>query len=88
MANHKSAVKRARQNEIRRLRNKGTKTRIKSIVKDVRSTVGEAPGEKMKVKLNTAQSVIDKASKKGVIHKRTASRKISRLAKLTNSASA
>jgi len=88
LANHKSAVKRARQNEIRRLRNKGTKTRIKSIVKDVRSTVGEAPGEKMKVKLNTAQSVIDKASKKGVIHKRTASRKISRLAKLTNSASA
>jgi small subunit ribosomal protein S20 len=38
--------------------------------------------------LNTAQSVIDKASKKGVVHKRTASRKISRLAKLTNSASA
>ena len=88
MANHKSAVKRARQNEIRRLRNKGTKTRIKSIVKDVRSSVGEAPGEETKVKLNTAQSVIDKASKKGVIHKRTAARKISRLAKLTNSASA
>ena len=88
MANHKSAVKRARQNEIRRLRNKGTKTRIKSIVKDLRSSVGEAPGEGTKVKLNTAQSVIDKASKKGVIHKRTASRKISRLAKLTNSASA
>ena len=88
MANHKSAVKRARQNEIRRLRNKGTKTRIKSIVKDVRSSVGEASGEKTQVKLNTAQSVIDKASKKGVIHKRTAARKISRLAKLTNSASA
>ena len=88
MANHKSAVKRARQNEIRRLRNKGTKTRIKSIVKDLRSSVGEAPGEGTEVKLNTAQSVIDKASKKGVIHKRTAARKISRLAKLTNSASA
>ena len=88
MANHKSAIKRARQNEIRRLRNKGTKTRIKSIVKDLRSSVGEAPGEGTEVKLNTAQSVIDKASKKGVIHKRTASRKISRLAKLTNSASA
>jgi small subunit ribosomal protein S20 len=88
LANHKSAVKRARQNEIRRLQNKSTKTRIKSIVKDVRSSVGESSGEETKVKLNTAQSVIDKASKKGVIHKRTASRKISRLAKLTNSASA
>ena len=88
MANHKSAIKRARQNEIRRLRNKGTKTTIKSIVKDVRSSVGEASGEETKVKMNTAQSVIDKASKKGVIHKRTAARKISRLTKLANSASA
>ena len=88
MANHKSAVKRARQNEIRRLRNKATRTRIKSIVKDVRSSVGEVSGEETKVKLNAAQSVIDKASKKGVIHKRTAARKISRLTKLANSASA
>ena len=88
MANHKSAVKRARQNEIRRLRNKATKTRIKSIVKEVRSSAGEASAEETKVKLNAAQSVIDKASKKGVIHKRTAARKISRLTKLANSASA
>ncbi|MGB2689448.1 MAG: 30S ribosomal protein S20, partial [Desulfobacterales bacterium] len=36
MANHKSALKRARQNEIRRLRNKSVKTRVKTIVKDVR----------------------------------------------------
>lgn len=88
MANHKSAVKRARQNEIRRLRNKATKTRVKSIVKDVRSSVGEASAEETKVKLTTAQSVIDKASKKGVIHKRAAARKISRLTKLANSANA
>lgn len=88
MANHKSAVKRARQNEIRRLRNKATKTRVKSIVKDMRSSVGEASAEETKVKLTTAQSVIDKASKKGVIHKRAAARKISRLTKLANSANA
>ena len=88
MANHKSAIKRARQNEIRRMRNKAVKTRIKSIVKDVRSSAGEASGEETKVKLNAAQSVIDKASKKGVIHKRTAARKISRLTKLANSAGA
>ena len=95
MANHKSAIKRARQNELRHLRNKSVKTRIKSIVKDVRSSMGETSGETsaqgktsaqdMTVKLNTAQSAIDKASKKGVLHKRTAARKISRLTKLANS---
>ena len=88
MANHKSAVKRARQNEIRRLRNKTTRTRVKSIVKEVRTSAGEASSEGTKAILNTAQSVIDKASKKGVIHKRSAARKISRLTKLANSASA
>ena len=88
MANHKSAIKRARQNEIRRLRNKSTKTRIKSIVKEVRSSAEETPAAETKVNLNAVQSVIDKASKKGVIHKRTAARKISRLAKLANSANA
>ena len=88
MANHKSAVKRARQNEIRRLRNKATRTRVKSIVKEVRTSAGEASSEETKAILNTAQSVIDKASKKGVIHKRSAARKISRLTKIANSASA
>lgn len=86
MANHKSAVKRAGQNEIRRLRNKSTKTRIKSIVKDIRSSAGETSAGEMKIQLNAAQSIIDKASKKGVIHRRTAARKISRLTKLANSA--
>ncbi|MBW2584009.1 MAG: 30S ribosomal protein S20 [Deltaproteobacteria bacterium] len=85
MANHKSAIKRARQNELRHLRNKSVKTRIKSIVKDVRSSMGETSAQDMTVKLNTAQSAIDKASKKGVLHKRTAARKISRLTKLANS---
>jgi small subunit ribosomal protein S20 len=88
VANHKSAIKRAGQNEIRRLRNKSTKTRIKSIVKDVRSTTAESSSEKTKQKLIAAQSIIDKGAKKGVIHKKTAARKISRLAKLANSAKA
>jgi len=88
LANHKSAIKRARQNEIRRLRNKSIKTRVKSIVKEVRVSTGETSGEEAKAKLIAAQSIIDNASKKGVIHKRTASRKISRLTKLANSTSA
>ncbi len=87
MANHKSAIKRARQNELRRLRNKSVKTRIKTIVKDVRSSAGEISDEDMSAKLTMVQSVFDKAAKKGVIHKRTAARKVSRLTKLRNSAS-
>ncbi|MEJ2168211.1 MAG: 30S ribosomal protein S20 [Desulfobacterales bacterium] len=85
MANHKSAIKRAGQNEVRRLRNKSTKTRIKSIVKEVRSTATESSADSKRAKMTAAQSIIDKAAKKRVIHKKTAARKISRLAKLANS---
>ena len=87
MANHKSAIKRARQNELRRLRNKSVKTRIKTIVKDFRSSAGEPSGEDMSAKITTVQSAFDKAAKKGVVHKRTAARKVSRLTKLRNSVS-
>ena len=86
MANHKSALKRARQNELSRLRNKAVKTRVKSIVKDVRFSVEEPSNEDVRAKLIAAQTLIDKASKKGVLHKKTAARKISRLSKLVNSA--
>ena len=86
MANHKSALKRARQNELSRLRNKAVKTRVKSTVKDVRFSVEESSNGDAMAKLIAAQTLIDKASKKGVIHKKTAARKISRLSKLVNSA--
>lgn len=88
MANHKSALKRARQNEIRRMRNKSVKTKVKSIVKDVRLSVSENSKEASLKKLDTAKSNIDRAAQKGVIHKKTASRKISRLSKLVNTNSA
>jgi len=88
LANHKSASKRARQNELSRLRNKAVKTRVKSIVKDVRFSVEESSNGDVVAKLIAAQTLIDKASKKGVIHKKTAARKISRLSRLVNSAKA
>ena len=81
MANHKSALKRAMQNEIRRMRNKSVKTSIKKVTKELRLSLNEDSGEMTLKKLNTARSLIDKAAKKGVIHKKTASRKISRLSK-------
>ncbi|MBA3036043.1 MAG: 30S ribosomal protein S20, partial [Desulfobacterium sp.] len=68
MANHKSALKRARQDEVRRLRNKSTKTRVKNIIKDIRETASNNESKESFSKgLNTAKSIIDKAAKKGVI---------------------
>jgi small subunit ribosomal protein S20 len=88
LAYHKSALKRARQNEDRRLRNKSVKTSVKNIVKEVRLVASESSKEAGMKKLDTAKSKIDKAAKKGVIHKKTASRKISRLSRLINTISA
>ena len=82
MANHASALKRARQNETRRLRNRTVKTRIKNVVKSVREAVEAQSPEAATTTLNQAKSMIAKAAKKGVIHKKNASRKISRLSKL------
>ncbi len=87
MANHKSALKRARQNEKKRLRNKSTKTRVKNVEKSVRLAVNENSKETALNQLNAAQSAIDKAAKKGVIHKNTASRKLSRLSRQVNAIS-
>ena len=86
MANHKSALKRARQNEIRRMRNKSYRTRVNNVTKQVRLAEGESSGETITTQLNNAKSVIDIAAKKGVIHKKTAARKISRLSKFANTA--
>jgi small subunit ribosomal protein S20 len=83
VANHKSAIKRARQSQERRLRNRMVKTRVKNATKAVRSAVAENASDAT-LHFKAAQSTIAKAAKKGVIHKRTAARKISRLARQLN----
>jgi small subunit ribosomal protein S20 len=88
LANHKSALKRARQNQNRRMRNKSSRTRFKNVVRDVQQAVNEKSLETAQSKLNEAKSIIDKAAKKGVIHKNTAARKISRLSKRVAAVSA
>lgn len=88
MANHKSAIKRAKQNEKRRMRNKSVRTRVKNVTKGLLHAVSESSKEDAVKELIAAQSTIDIAAKKGVLHSRTASRKISRLTKLVNSISA
>jgi small subunit ribosomal protein S20 len=82
LANHKSAKKRALQNEVRRLRNRSVKTQIKGIVKNMRAAATGDDATQSPEQLKIAQSAIDKAAKKGVLHPKTAARKISRLSRL------
>jgi len=84
LANHKSAKKRALQNEVRRLRNRAVRTQIKGIVKTVRTAAEGEDKVQAPAQLKLAQSAIDKAAKKGVYHRAAASRKIARLAQLVN----
>ena len=84
MANHKSALKRAQQNTVKRNQNRAAKTKVKNIVKSIRLAVNEKSDKEALSTLNTAKSLIDKAARKGVIHKKTAARKISRLTTLVN----
>ncbi len=84
MANHKSAEKRQRQNKIRNARNTHIRSTMRTYVKRVRTAVADGDLETAKTILDKAVPYIDKAASKGVIHKATASRKISRLTKLVN----
>ena len=84
MANHKSAKKRAKQNEKKRLRNKIVRTSMRTAIKNVREAV-ESKSEDIGNILNKTKSLIDKAAKKGVIHRNTANRNKSRLTKLVTS---
>ncbi len=79
-----SAIKKARQSEKHRLQNKTVKTAIKTVAKKVETAVSEKKKEETRKALLEAAEVISKAASKGVIHKNTASRKISRLSKLAN----
>lgn len=79
MANHKSALKRVKQSEKRRLRNKAVKTRVNGVIKGVRQALDAGDKDQAQSALDVAIPVIDKAASKGVIHRRTAARRISRL---------
>lgn len=84
MANHKSAEKRNRQAQVRRMRNRINKTRIKSAIRKVNEAIAGGSAEEAKVALQEAIPVIAKTASKGTIHKKTSSRKISRLTKRVN----
>ena len=83
MANIKSAKKRILVTETKTARNKAIKSKVKTYVKKV-ETVEKKDVEAAKVALKEAISVINKAGSKGVYHKNTCARKISRLTKAVN----
>ena len=81
MANIKSAKKRILVTETKTARNKAIKSKVKTYVKKVETAVEKKDVEAAKVALKEAISVINKAGSKGVYHKNTCARKISRLTK-------
>lgn len=82
----KSVLKRIRQNEKRRLRNQAWISRIKTCIKKVEQAIAKNDKDLIQTVLKEAIKIINKAASKGVIHKNTASRKISRLMKKVNTA--
>ncbi len=84
MANHKSALKRIRQTEKRTERNRFYRTRLKNIVKAVRSAVDEGNKEEAAAAMLIANKQIHTFVSKGILKKETASRKVSRLQKAVN----
>lgn len=78
MANHKSAIKRIRTNEAARSRNRQWKSRLRTVIREVR---GAATAEEAEKAFAAARPIIDSTATRGVIHKNTAARYKSELDK-------
>lgn len=79
-----SVIKRVRQAEKRHLRNSTVRSKIKTLSKKVEEAVAEKNREQLEQLLRETTKAINSAVSKGVLHKNTASRKISRLSRLVN----
>jgi small subunit ribosomal protein S20 len=76
---HPSAQKRHRQSVKRRARNQAIRSRVRTVVRKVRESIDGNNVEEATKQLRVAARAIDKAATKGVLHRNTAARKISRL---------
>jgi small subunit ribosomal protein S20 len=81
MPNIDSAIKRMRQNQKRRMRNRQLRARMRTQIKKFRSLVEEGAIDEARKALPSVYSVIDSTAQKGVIHRNTAGRYKSRLAR-------
>ncbi len=84
MANHKSAEKRNRQAQVRRLRNRTNRSKMKTAIRNLQVAIDSGSTTEAQSALATAVPIIAKTASKGTIHKRNAARKISRLTKRVN----
>jgi small subunit ribosomal protein S20 len=84
MANHASALKRQRQSEKRRLRNRGNKSAINTTVKKLLTSLNEKDADAARGIYKEAIARLDSSVTKGTLHRKTASRRISRLTKKVN----
>jgi small subunit ribosomal protein S20 len=84
MANIKSQIKRNKQNEVRRERNKAVRSTLKTSQKKVQAALDEGDANAARDRAREASRALDKAASKGVVHKRTAARRKSRLARAAN----
>ncbi len=85
MANIKSAKKRILVNQTKAARNKAIRSKVKTMIKRVNSAIAAGDKAAAQAALLVATSEIDKATSKGVYHKNTSSRKVSRLSKAVSS---
>ncbi|MBI5058062.1 MAG: 30S ribosomal protein S20 [Nitrospirae bacterium] len=83
----KSVLKRARQTEVKTLKNKSVKNLLRTLSKNVREEVDNKNADGAKAILKKAISAIDNAARKRIIHENTAARKVSQLTRLVNSLS-
>lgn len=81
MANHKSALKRMRQNEKRRLHNRIFRSRARTLVKKARIEIAGGDLEAARAATRAAIRDLDKAASRGTIHRNNAARRKSRLMK-------
>ncbi|MCD6021072.1 MAG: ribosomal protein [Actinomycetia bacterium] len=88
MANIKSQIKRNKQNEKRAERNKAVRTALKTSTKKIRTAVDAGDAEEAQARQRETARSLDKAVAKGIVHKRTAARRKSRLAKAASSVGA
>ena len=84
MANHKSAIKRIRQNEKRRLHNRSYRNRARTLVKKARTAIDSGDLQQAREATYAAMRDLDKLASRGVVHKRNAARRKSRLMKQLN----
>lgn len=86
MANHKSAIKRARQTIKRRARNRHQRSRLRSAVRDAHQAIEAGDAEAATTAVRAAEGLLRRAASNGILHAKTASRHVARLARAAHQA--